>query len=479
MNTETLNIETASRLSRGYFICLTATALWSSTGIFIRYLTETYQMPPLLLAFWRDLILVVALILVLLQIKPAVLRLERRHVIFFALFGFEISLFNSLWTVSVALNGAAVATVLAYSSAAFTAILGWRLFSERLGPHKILAVIFSLAGCVFVSGAFNPSVWQVNPLGVLTGVLSGLAFAGYSLMGKSASRRGVNPWTTLLYSFTFAVPLILLYNLTYAWLPPGLGTPNLLWLGGSLAGWGILIFLAVGPTIGGFGLYTVSLTTLPASVANLIATLEPVMTAGLAFILLGERFSATQWVGGALIISGVVMLRLSERPAAVVPSPEGLLPVPLRPSLKRDIRYQGAVVRDHHILLLRNCEHASGREYWLIPGGGIQDGETPQECLVRELGEETHLQVSVERLLFKEAWESDETYQGAETYLCAPLSGVARPGSEPEVDDYSIVDLSWFDLREEMTWDGDLLADPVTYPQVKRIQDVLGYGSPR
>ena len=64
-------------------------------------------------------------------------------------YGFILSIFNGLWTVSVSLNGAAVATVLVYSSAAFTALLGWRLFHEPLGPIKILAVIFSLAGLAF------------------------------------------------------------------------------------------------------------------------------------------------------------------------------------------------------------------------------------------------------------------------------------------------------------------------------------------
>jgi drug/metabolite transporter (DMT)-like permease len=82
------------------------------------------------------------------------------------------------------------------------------------------------------------------------------------------------------------------------------------WQGSSLAGWAILAFLAVGPTIGGFGLYTVSLTYLPASVASIIATLEPVMTTTLAFFLLGERLTPPQWAGSLLIISGVVLLRL-------------------------------------------------------------------------------------------------------------------------------------------------------------------------
>jgi 8-oxo-dGTP pyrophosphatase MutT (NUDIX family) len=47
------------------------------------------------------------------------------------------------------------------------------------------------------------------------------------------------------------------------------------------------------------------------------------------------------------------------------------------------IRYQGAIIRDHHILLLKQIEHASGRSYWQIPGGGIEPDETEEQCVQR------------------------------------------------------------------------------------------------
>jgi len=312
LNAAALKLKSSSSLTRGYLICLSATVLWSSTGIFIRYLTETYRLPPLVLAFWRDLILAASLFVTLRVISPPRLHVERRHLRFLFFYGIELSLFNSLWTISVALNGAAVATVLAYSSAAFTALLGWRLLSERLNPLKITAVALSLLGCVFVSGAYTASAWNANLVGILTGLLSGMAFAGYSLMGKAASQRALDPWTTLFYSFCFAVPFLLAYNLFPAWLPDGVASLNLLWLGASLPGWAILAFLAIGPTVGGFGMYTVSLTYLPASVANLIATLEPALTAGLAYLFLGELFTLPQWIGSVLIVTGVLILRLSQ-----------------------------------------------------------------------------------------------------------------------------------------------------------------------
>ena len=305
--------QASAALTKGYLICFVGTVLWSSTGVFIRYLTENYHLPPLVLAFWRDLILATALALVFVVFTPARLRIERRDLRFLVLYGLVLSLFNSTWTISVALNGAAVSTVLAYSSAAFTAVLGWRLFGEHLGAVKILAVTLSLLGCVFVAGAYDPLAWQLNLLGVVTGLISGLAFAAYSLMGKVSSQRAIAPWTTLLYAFAFAAGFILLYDLAAGWLPEGVASTNLFFLGRAPLGWLILVTLAIGPTVGGYGLYTVSLTYLPASVANIIATLEPAMTAALAYFFLGELFTGPQWFGSLLIALGVIVLRVGER----------------------------------------------------------------------------------------------------------------------------------------------------------------------
>jgi drug/metabolite transporter (DMT)-like permease len=76
-----------------------------------------------------------------------------------------------------------------------------------------------------------------------------------------------------------------------------------------------MLVLAIGPTLGGYGLYTVSLTYLPATTANLIVTLEPAMTAVLAFLFLGERLTIPQLAGSAVILTGVFLLRLSDRRA--------------------------------------------------------------------------------------------------------------------------------------------------------------------
>lgn len=305
---------TPSNLTRGYTIAVISAMVLATTAIFIRYLTQTYQMPALVLAFWRDLFVALTLLTALAIIRPGLVKARRNDLLYLLLYGLVLAIFNGLWTLSVALNGAAVSTVLAYSSTGFTAVLGWWFLRERLDWAKFVAVALSLGGCILVSGALNPEAWNSNVVGILSGILSGLLYAIYSLMGRSASQRALNPWTTLLYTFGFAAVFLLAVNLIPGDFLPGKAVHrvDLLWLGDSLVGWGILFLLAAGPTLTGFGLYNVSLGYLPSSVANLIVSLEPAITAAMAYALFGEWLNGTQIFGGLMILIAVIFFRIYE-----------------------------------------------------------------------------------------------------------------------------------------------------------------------
>jgi ADP-ribose pyrophosphatase YjhB (NUDIX family) len=145
--------------------------------------------------------------------------------------------------------------------------------------------------------------------------------------------------------------------------------------------------------------------------------------------------------------------------------------------VSRVTRYQGAVIRGDHVLLVKHREHASGHEYWAIPGGGREEGETERECVQREVEEETNLTVAVRQLLLDEPNSLDVGYQRFKTYLCVPLQGTASPGHEPEPEAaqvYAITAVGWFDLRDETTWGADVIADPFTYPLLERMRALLG-----
>ena len=300
-----------SKLTKGYTIAIIGIVMWSTTGVFISYIVTTYNMPALTLAFWRNLFVCAALAPIFFLFRRPLLRLSRSQIKLYISYGLVLAIFNSIWVLSVQENGAAVATVLAYSSAGFTAIFAFWLFKEKLGLPKITAIILSLAGCILVSNAYNPDMWTLKPLGISTGLISGVVFAGYTLYGKEAARREINVWTSLLYSFAIGSLFLLLFNL-FPILPGAAGSLKALWPDMPIQGWLVLLFLSLGPTTLGFGLYNASMNYLPASITNLLATTEPVMTAVEAYLFLDERMTPTQIAGGVIILFAVLIVRLEK-----------------------------------------------------------------------------------------------------------------------------------------------------------------------
>lgn len=146
--------------------------------------------------------------------------------------------------------------------------------------------------------------------------------------------------------------------------------------------------------------------------------------------------------------------------------------------MDKTIRYQGAIVDNHRILLIQHREYETGRAYWVMPGGKREAHETEEACVVREMHEETHLDVTVDRLLLDEVGVPLGIYKRLKTYLCSIVTGEAQPGYEPEEEasqQYAIAEVRWFDLKDPSEWEARLADSPFTTPLLHRIRTVLGY----
>ena len=114
--------------------------------------------------------------------------------------------------------------------------------------------------------------------------------------------------------------------------------------------------------------------------------------------------------------------------------------------MKRD-RSQSMVIRGKRILLVEH--QLFGRDFFNLPGGGIEENETPEEAALRELEEECQVKGTLIRPLtieFKPDLES-RVY----TFLVEiPEDAVPQKAIDPELpaNEQSIVDVKWMRLDE-------------------------------
>ena len=268
-----------------------------STGAFFRC---AYAVPPLLLlAWWEDR-----------RLGPRPLRVRAWAWLAGALFAADLL----LWHHSIEYVGAGLATVLGNTQIVLVGLVAWLLLRERPSALLLAAIPVAMAGVVLISGALEDGAYGDDPtLGVVYGVLTGVAYTGFLLTlrhGSSDLRRVAGP----LSDATLASALLVV--------PAGLALGDLdLAPPPSAQGW--LILLALSSQVLGWLLITVSLPRLPAVVTSVLLTLQPVCSVLFAALLLGESPSPLQLAGVAAILGGLLLASAARRGGDVVP-PDGV-----------------------------------------------------------------------------------------------------------------------------------------------------------
>jgi DME family drug/metabolite transporter len=289
---------------------LLAAALWGTLGTLYKTAADAYGLTPVTIVFWRAGLAALGLGFALLVVVPLAgggwrrLRVRAADWPIFITFGLlGVTAFYILYIYAVLLVGVAVSVVLLYTSPVFVAVLSWRFLGEPFRRRKTLALVLTLAGCILVARAYDPSLLQVNWLGILCGLGSGFTYALYSILGKFSLHRG---YTIGVMSFyVYAIGALGLLAVSFF----GEGGPAALFSVQNPGAWLLLSAVAFFATIGALYLYTAGLRHLQAGVASILATFEPVVAASLAFFVVGEKIEWPQIVGGCMIITSVLAVQ--------------------------------------------------------------------------------------------------------------------------------------------------------------------------
>jgi drug/metabolite transporter (DMT)-like permease len=294
------------RDGQGYLLVLGAAALWSTSGLFIRWSVGSGAFSALSLAFWRDLTTFVCLLVLLALLRPRWLSVQRKDLPWLAALGVVgVGTFHFLWNLSILYLGYAVATILLYASPAFVACMAWLLWREPLTRSKIVAIAMTLIGCVLVAGGEELAGVELTAGGLILGLSAALAYGSFSLLGRQPAQH-YRPWTVLAYGFGFGALVLLPFQLAAGW-PGTMSGSAWLWFGG----------LVVIATILPFGAYLAGLHWLPVSVASILATSEVVFAALIGYLIFGEQLQTQQIVGAGLVVTGVVLIVTRGSPRSV------------------------------------------------------------------------------------------------------------------------------------------------------------------
>lgn len=87
-------------------------------------------------------------------------------------------------------------------------------------------------------------------------------------------------------------------------------------------------------------------------------------------------------------------------------------------------RAAAIIIKNGKILLIRRIKE--GREYFVFPGGGVEEKEKIEEAVIREIKEELNLDISIEKLLFQIENQGRQEFY----FLVRDFSGILKLGGE-------------------------------------------------
>lgn len=295
---------------RGALLVLLAAALWGTLGTLYTLGTGGFRLTPLTVVFWRGALAGVSLGIALGGVMPGLgkgwglLKVRRADLPLFAAFGLlGVTAFYLLYIYSVVLVGVAASVALLYTAPVFVALMAWRFLGESFGARKVVALVLTVVGCALVARVYNPSLLQVNVVGIVCGLGSAITYALYSILGKFSLHRGYHIATMSFYVYGIGSVGLLVVALF-------LGPGQLFGMGADVGAWALLLLIALPQTVGALWAYTAGLRHLEAGAASILATFEPVVATMLAYFVLRERIEWPQFVGGGFILSAVMLLQM-------------------------------------------------------------------------------------------------------------------------------------------------------------------------
>ena len=89
----------------------------------------------------------------------------------------------------------------------------------------------------------------------------------------------------------------------------------------------------------------------------------------------------------------------------------------------RRIEVVAAIIRKGDKVFATQRGYGPWKNWWEFPGGKIEQGETPEQALAREIREELDAEIHVDKFLKTIEWDYPEFHLSLHCYWCSLVSG--------------------------------------------------------
>lgn len=277
--------------------------MFGSVGLFVRVLTDA-GFGNMTIVFTRMSAAAVLLFIYIFITDRSLLRIRLKDLWLFAscaVIGMLTT--NYCFSISSVELSLSLASVLGALFPVYVLIISAVLFGEKITAKKVICMIFSIIGCVLVTGLIESDVVLSVP-GLTAGIISGVSYGLYGIFSKLLLSRGYRGMTITFYSIVIVSLVTLPFNdfgIVYEYVSSA-----------PLPHVGIMLAHSVCIAVLSYILYTISLKYMDAGKASILASCEPVAAMVFGLVFYGERPSAVNIAGLAVTLAALTLLCRSD-----------------------------------------------------------------------------------------------------------------------------------------------------------------------
>ena len=296
-------MSTKKNTLKGIRLMLIATFFWATMGIVSRNLNGAH-LTSIQVAFTRCLQAAVFTTIALAIKNREAFKIDLKGLVFCVVYGIiAFGLAMAFFSLTVERIPIAVATVLMFSNPIWVTLFGRIFFKDHVGIKKAVTVVTCILGCMCIIDIFAAGGKDLNVLGVVFGLLSGITFASQLVIPRFAEGKYSND-TLLLYGFWGGTIFLGIFSDIPQLTNSIVNAANPLYTIGNLLAIGVL------STYIANSYYIKSSEYLGNTLPSILVAFEPIFATILAFVILGEAIKPIQMFGALVVIASIVIMQV-------------------------------------------------------------------------------------------------------------------------------------------------------------------------